>query len=355
MPSNLRPRASFPARLARVVGALGGLALWSAAAAAVAAHGPVPDEAPTIGSLLLGWSFEPVPTLGILAAVAWWWWAVRRVNALHPANPVPRRRSVAFGLGMFAIAFALMSGVGRYDTSLFSVHMVQHVLLLLVAAPLIALSAPVTLLLRLSSHETRQRWILPALHSRIARAVGYPVVTWILFATVMWVTHFSPLFDAALEDPFVHDLEHGLFLVAALLFWWPAVALDPGPWRMPHPGRVLYVFMQMPQNTFLAVVILNATTVLYHHYATLQRTWGPPPLEDQHLAAAVMWLAGDGVFIAALFALIYGWMKAEGRDTGRIDRRAATELAEIRRRETRLAERLAGEREDAQPGSGALR
>ena len=94
--------------------------------------------------------------------------------------------------------------------------MVQHILLMLVAAPLIALSAPITLLLRVSSHETRRRWILPVLHSRIVRTLAFPVVAWILFAAVMWVAHFSPLFDAALEDPFIHELEHVLFLTVAL-------------------------------------------------------------------------------------------------------------------------------------------
>ena len=127
------------------------------------AHGLVPGEAPTIPSLLLDWTFEPLPTLGIAVATAWWLWAVRRVNSLHPANPVPRSRTIAFLAAMAALAFALVSGVARYDTTLFSVHMVQHVVLMLVAAPFIALSAPITLVLRLSSPSTRQRWILPIL------------------------------------------------------------------------------------------------------------------------------------------------------------------------------------------------
>ncbi len=175
---------------------------------------------------------------------------------------------------MLALAFALISGIESYDTSLFSIHMVQHVLLMLVAAPLIALAAPVTLALRVSSPGTRRRWLLPLLHSRVVRFLAHPVVAWVMFAAMMWAAHFSPLFNASLEDPFVHDLEHLLFLSGALLFWWPAVALDPAPWRMSHPARIGYLFTQMTQNTFLAVVILNATTVLYPHYATLVRPWG---------------------------------------------------------------------------------
>jgi putative copper resistance protein D len=352
-------------RLRTVTRVMVGALAWLATAATVAAHGPVQAEPPTPASFLFDWTFEPLPTLGIAVAALWWRWAVGRVNSLHPANPVPVRRSVAFAGGLLALAFALLSGIDRYDTTLFSVHMVQHVLLTLVAAPLIALAAPITLMLRLASPATRRRWILPVLHSRLTRAFAFPVVAWVIFAGVMWVSHFSPLFDAALEDPLIHDLEHALFLGSALLFWWPAIALDPAPWRMPHPGRVMYVFLQMTQNTLLAVVLLNVGTVLYAHYATLNRTWGPSALEDQGTAAGIMWLAGDAIFLVAIMAIVAGWMRADARDTGRTDRRAAVELADIRVREGLLADRLlaerlvadglAHEREEGQPGSGASR
>src|SRR5688572_304096 len=346
-------RPALPLRLRSLLGL--GAVCWLAAAGSVSAHGPVPAEPPSAATLLLGWTFEPLPTLGIAVAAAWWWWAVRRVNAAHPSNAVPVRRSVAFAAGLLALAVALLSGVDRYDTTLFSIHMVQHVLLTLVAAPLIALAAPITLVLRVASPETRRRWVLPILHARLVRILAFPVVAWLIFAGVMWVSHFSALFDAALEDPLVHDLEHALFLGAALLFWWPAVALDPAPWRMPHPARALYVFLQMPQNTFLAVVLLGAQAALYPHYATLARTWGPTPLADQQAAAGIMWLVGDAIFLVAVMAIVVGWMRAEARDSGRNDRRAAAEMADIRVREGLLADRLAREREDRQPGSGASR
>jgi putative copper resistance protein D len=187
------------------------------------------------------------------------------------------------------------------------------------------------------------------------RVLAFPVVAWLIFAAVMWGSHFTALFDAALEDPAVHVLEHGLFLGAAFLFWWPAVALDPAPWRMSHPVRALYLFLQMPQNTFLAVVILGASAPLYPHYASLTAAWLPDPLADQQLAAGLMWVIGDLVFLVAIMAVIVGWMRAEARDTERADRRAAAELQVIRSNERRLADRLAREREDAQPGSGVAR
>ena len=330
----------------RSIAAVGALVAWAAVAGPVSAHGPVPIEAPSAASLLLGWTFEPLPTLGIAVAVGWWLWAVRRVDAAHPRNPVPRRRTVAFLAGMLALAFALVSGIGSYDTSLFSVHMVQHVLLMLVAAPLLALAATVTLVLRLSSPGTRRRWVLPVLHSRVVRFMAHPVTAWLMFAVMMWATHFSPLFNASLEDPVLHDIEHALFLTGALFFWWPAVALDPAPWRMSHPARIGYLFTQMTQNTFLAVVILNATSVLYPHYATLVRPWGIAALDDQRLAAGIMWILGDAVFLTAILAVVAGWMRAEARNEAREDRRAGAEMTQIRIRERRLAERLAEERGD---------
>jgi cytochrome c oxidase assembly factor CtaG len=323
--------------------------VWLSGAASVLAHGPAPAEAPSIANLVLGWTFEPLPTLGIGASLLWWRWAVRRVDAAHPSNPVPRRRTVAFVGAQVALAVALMSGIDRYDTTLFSIHMVQHILIALVAAPLLALSGPITLLLRLASPGTRKRQILPILHSRVLRVVSFPVVGWVVFAAVMWIAHFSPLFDAALEDPVIHDLEHGLFLASALLFWWPAIGIDPAPWRMAHPVRIVHIFLEMTQNTFLAVVLLNVGTVLYAHYATVIRTWGPTPLEDQRLAAGIMWLAGDLIFIGAIMGTVVAWLRFETKDAVRTDRHAVDELAAIRVRERRLAERLADERGETRP------
>ncbi len=332
-------------RLRRLTGVVGAVLAGMALAGPVLAHGPVPSDPPSAAGLLLGWSFEPAILLPLLGVAIAWIVAVRRVDAAHPANRVPRLRTIAFLGGIGAIAVALQSGIERYDTALFSVHMVQHILLTLVAAPLIALGAPVTLLLRVASPRVRSRWLLPALHSRPMQVVAFPVVAWLLFAGVMWAAHFSPLFDLALENRLVHDLEHVLFLGSALLFWWPAVGLDPGPWRLSHPARVLYVFLQMPQNTLLAVVILNAPAVLYAHYATLDRPWGPTALFDQQAAGGIMWLAGDLLFIAAIAAILAGWERHEELDTSRSERQADVERVAIRARESRLAERLAEEHE----------
>jgi putative membrane protein len=320
--------------------ALGGLA-----AGPVLAHGPVPAEAPTALGLAFGWTLEPAVLLPLLAAALGWIWIVRRIDRLHPGNPVPRRRTAAFLGGLAVIAVALMSGIDAYDTTLFSVHMVQHLLLTLVAAPLVALGAPITALLRVATPNVRRTVILPILHSRLMQILSFPVVAWLVFAGVMWGTHFSPLFDRSLEDPIVHDFEHALYLMAGLLFWWPAVGLDPSPWRMSHPVRAMYVLLQMPQNTFLALTILSASVPLYAHYATLVVPWGGSALDDQRIAGGLMWIGGDVLFIAAMAAVVAGWMRHEKRQEVAVDRRVDREREAIRIRETRLADRLAEERD----------
>jgi cytochrome c oxidase assembly factor CtaG len=327
------------------IAVVAGLSASLTAPGVALAHGPVPAAPPDPVNLVFSWSIEPAVLLPMLAAVVVWLRLVGRIDRAHPSNPVPRRRTLAFLAGLAVIAIALMSGIDTYDTTLFSVHMVQHLLLTLVAAPLLALSAPITMLLRAATPKVRRRVILPILHSRFMRVISFPVVAWLVFAGVMWGTHFSPLFDVSLENPVVHDLEHALYLIAGLLFWWPAVGLDPSPWRMPHPVRAMYVFLQMPQNTFLAVTILNASDVLYPHYATLVRSWGPSALIDQGIAGGLMWICGDILFLTSMGLILAGWMRHEQVVEAATDRRLDAERAAIRLRESQLAERLAAERD----------
>ncbi len=290
--------------------------------------GGVPPP-PTLAIILLDWTFYPQVAISLAIAALAYLWAVRRVNAAHPANPVPVDRPVFFLLGLACTAIALMSGIERYDTELFAVHMVQHLLLVFGAAPAIILAAPITLLLRAATPDVRNRWILPALRSRVVRVVGHPLVAWLLFTFVMWGSHVSPLFDAALRDPLIHDMEHGLYLATALLFWWPVVGRDPSPYRLPYPARVFYLFAQMPLNSLLGVAILFSDQVLYPHYATTGRPWPPSPLEDQQLAGAVMWGVGDAFFLLAILLVLADWMRHEEEATRR--REAAEDAVAARR------------------------
>jgi cytochrome c oxidase assembly factor CtaG len=310
----------------RMVGMLATMAGLALTAPVVLAHGYAPEPANAL-ELALAWSIEAHVLLPLLAAFVLYWRAVRQVAREHPANPVPRWREWSWYAGLLVLLIALQSPIATYDTTFFSVHMVQHLLMAMVAAPLLALAAPITLLLRVSSPATRQKVLLPLLHSRPMRIITFPVVTWILFAGVMWATHFSPLYDAALESEAIHLLEHALYMGVAILFWWPVVGADPSPWRMPHAARIGYLFLGMPQSSFLGLAILSAPAVLYEHYSTVERTWGPSPLADQQLAGGIMWAGGDLAFLLAMILAVWVWLRAEEEEGRRVDARLDREAA----------------------------
>ena len=306
--------------------ALGGLAAPPAAGAALA--GPAPGSqvpAPTPGRLLLSWSFNPLVTVGLLAVAIAYLQARRRLVADGVAWPA--RRTAYFLSGVGAIALALLSPIEAYDTALFSVHVTQHMLLTMVAAPLLALGAPVTLALRVARGRTRRR-MTRVLHSPPLKVIGHPLVAWVLFTMSLYALYFSPLFDLTLRNPLVHDLVHLHFLAAGLLFWWPLVGLDPSRWRMPHIARLLFVFLMVPFHAFLGVAIMNSGRVLAPTLESFQRSWGPTPLADQQVGGAILWGAGDLIALGAVLGILISWASYEEKVVAvREDRRLARERA----------------------------
>ncbi len=146
---------------ARTAGALlGGIAALGLAPA-VLAHGTAVPPPPDLATFIFGWTFDPLAWLPAIVALLLWRVGVNRVNRAHPEHPVPRRRTVYWVAGVLTILYAIDSGLALYDTTLFSLHMVQHLLLTLVGPPLLLMAGPITLLLQASSPETRRRYILP--------------------------------------------------------------------------------------------------------------------------------------------------------------------------------------------------
>jgi putative copper resistance protein D len=169
--------------------------------------------------------------------------------------------------------------------------------------------------------------LLVVLHSRLVRVLTFPLLAWFLFAALNWGWHFSDLYDQALEVDWLHYLQHITLFGAALLFWFPVVGADPGPWRLPYPVRLFYLFLAMPQNSFLGVAILNAAGVLYPHYAAVVRDWGPSPLIDQQAGGTLMWVWGDLALILAMVAVIAAWVRQEERRNAREEARLDAEEA----------------------------
>jgi cytochrome c oxidase assembly factor CtaG len=254
----------------------------------------------------------------LVAAALLWLVAADRARAAHGPAAVSRRRTALFLAGIGTVAVALLSPLDAGAATRFSVHMVQHLLLTLVAAPLLVLARPVTLALQAASPATRGRLLLPALRSRPLAALTAPPLAWCGFALVLWATHFSPLYQAALADPALHALEHLAYLGSALLFWSVVAAVDPSPARLSPPARILYLLLVMPQMTFLGLAIYSARHVLYPAYAA-----APDALADQRLAAALMGGTGMLVVVPAVGALLLDWLAREERAARRADARLA--------------------------------
>ena len=252
----------------------------------------------------------------LVAAAVLWLVAAHQVRAARGPGAVSWRRTALFLGGLGVLAAALESPIDAAAASRFSVHMVQHLLLTLVAAPLLVLARPVTLALQASTPATRRRLLLPALRSRPLALVSWPPVAWCGFALVLWATHFSPLYQAALADPGLHALEHLAYLGSALLFWSVVAAVDPSPARLSPPARIFYLFLAMPQMTFLGLAIYDARHVLYPAYGT-----GPAALADQRLAGALMGGGGALVFLPAVAVLLADWWAREERAARRADAR----------------------------------
>ena len=273
-----------------------------------------------MASVLTAGTFDPTVVAALLATVVLYLEGVRRVR--RPDRQLGNRAACFLG-GLAVLWVALQSPIDTYAGTRLAVHMVQHLLLTMVAAPLLVLGAPVTLALRASSPATRRRWLLPLLRSRPVRLLSVPVLCWAQFAVVLWASHFSPLYEAAVRNSGVHALEHLLYLASAVLFWSPVVGVDPSPRRLSHPARLLYLFLAMPQASFLGLALWGASRVLYPSY---QAALGPAAaLDDQHLAGTIMGSAGMLVMVAALGLVLLDWLRREEREAARIDARLGVE------------------------------
>jgi putative membrane protein len=267
--------------------------------------------------VLLAWTFPPASVVGVAILAVAYLEGVRVVSR-GGGLPNPKKRTACFLAGVGVLALSLLSPIDTYAEQLLSVHMVQHLLITMVAAPLLLLGGPVTLILRSATPLGRRRFLRPALRSGVARTLGNPVVAWTGFAVIMWGTHFTGLYELALERQSVHALEHLVYLAAALLFWWPVLGVDPSPSRLPHAARILYLFAAMPVTAFLGLAIYGSDRVLYPHYLVASARLGVSALNDQHLAGAIMWVSAMVVMLPALGKVLFDWLDREDREGARM-------------------------------------
>jgi putative copper resistance protein D len=270
---------------------------------------------------MTSWRVDPPVVVGLFGIGLVYVNATRRLKRLGAG--FPRTRERCFLAGLVVIFLALNGPIDAGASELLSVHMFQHMVLTMVAAPLIVLGAPVTLALRASSPGTRRSILAPILNSRTARIVANPLVGWSLLFVVLWVTHLTSLYEAAMLNRGLHALEHVAYLGSAILFWWPVAGLDPIPSRISHPARILYLFLAMPPMAFLGLAIYSSGHLLYPYYARVAGATIASALADQHLAGALMWEGGMFVVVPALALVLLDWMRRDEREAERTEERAA--------------------------------
>jgi putative copper resistance protein D len=274
----------------------------------------------TPGRLLTAWTWEWSMALGI--AVAAGLYIAGLVVLHHRGDRWPARRSVSFLLGgLGSIGLATLSALGTYDTVLLSVHMVQHMILMMVAPMFLALGAPVTLALRTLPSRPRAM-LLALLHSRLARVLTFAPLTFALFIATPFALYYSPFYELSLRSGFWHAFLHLHFIIIGALLMWPLMGIDPVPGRISYPLRVLMMFLMLPFHAFLGVSIMSSTQLIAENwYLAFNRTWPPSPLDDQYLAGGILWGSGDVIALVMLIALFAQWYASSQREARREDRR----------------------------------
>jgi cytochrome c oxidase assembly factor CtaG len=227
--------------------------------------------------------------LGVLGALAWLY--MRGWRQLHRQMPehFPFWRLVAFLGGLTAIFAALASPLDAFGVLLLQAHMVQHLLLIMAAPPLLWLGQPVLALLRGLPPTVLKRGLGPFLSCltarRIGRCITHPLVCWLALCSTVVAWHLPALYELGLRSQSWHEVEHACFLVAAMLFWWPVVQVWPGQSSWPRWMMVPYLLLADLVNTALSAVLSFSDHVLYPTYELAPRLWGISAIEDQAAAA----------------------------------------------------------------------
>jgi putative copper resistance protein D len=251
-----------------------------------------------------------VAALGILTAAAYVA-AVRAYRVRFPARRFPASRVACFLAGVAAMTTVLLPAADALADRFLTAHMMQHLVLTLIGPPLLLLGAPLSLAVALvpvrAARAIARGVRFPPVHALLA-----PPVALTIFVAVLWIAHFSPLYEAALGVEWIHAMEHLLFVGTALLFWTTVVQVGYVPRPAAFAIRMFALFVAIPQGAFLGLAIYAAHRPLYAHYAA-QMTLANA-LVDQRDGGATMWIGGGGVLLCALLLTAGAWAARERRE-----------------------------------------
>ena len=264
------------------------------------------------------WEFSPFAILVLtLAVVAALWYLRAQWSLSTRGRRWSRKRTVAFLSGLVAIVIALQSPVATFTMEYFQAHVIQHLLLMVIGPPLLAMGAPMTLALQTSSRSGKVR-ILAILNSRPFRILTHPIPVWILYYFSMFAFFLTFALGFAMNHMWVMDLVNLAFLSASTLFWWPIVGLDPIPhWQMSHGVRMANLLIGVPIESFLALALLNNSRPAASMYS----------LSSTHSGAAILWIGAELFTFIALIPVFLQWVRFEERKAARYDAKLDAELA----------------------------
>ena len=261
------------------------------------------------------WRWDTVAIVLALAAAALYGWGMWRVRRRHRARPWPVARAAAFGAGLAAVIVALCSSIGVYQDTLFWVHMVQHLLLIMVAPALLVVGRPLMLLLHASRNPVH-RTVKRVLRSLPVTVLTCPLVGVPLYAAAVVGTHLTGFMNEVITNPWAQTGEHALYLVAGWLYLAPGFGREPIRWRLSAPAKIVLVVLAMPIDTFTGVVLLMTRHEPWSAYLAQGRGWGPTPLTDVHWGGAVMWIGADAIMMVLIVAALFSWLTAPRRGRG---------------------------------------
>src|SRR5215470_17493298 len=256
------------------------------------------------------WQFAPVVTGAVVIAAGLYLWGVRRVARRHPARPWPAWRTWMFLGGLAVVVLALESGIGSYDDVLFWDHMVQHLMLIMVAPPLLIVGQPITLLLH-ASRNPLHTWVKRIARSRLASFLTWPVLGIAAYAGVVAAAHLTGLASQVDTNPALHDAEHVAFLVVGYLFFLPILGTEPIRWRLSYPVRFVILILVMPVDTFTGLLLGFGTASTPGVVTGPRPPWAPGPVADLHAGGAVMWIAGDAIMFGLMMLVFLMWSMDE--------------------------------------------
>ncbi|ATW47363.1 cytochrome c oxidase assembly protein [Streptomyces xantholiticus] len=288
-------------------------------------HGMTMDLPPfTLGR---GLEFSPDAffLVGCLAALGLYGWGVVRLRRRGDDWPVSR--TVWFTTGVLSIALMMCTKLNDYGMVMFSVHMVQHMVISMLSPIVLLLGAPITLALRALPVAGRGRKgprevLLMLLHSRYMRIVTHPVFTIPLFIASLYGLYFTPLFDFLMESKAGHIAMMLHFLAVGLVFFWPIMGVDPGPHRPGYVMRMLELFAGMPFHAFFGIALMMASEPMVGAYRNPPASLGIDALSDQNAAGGIAWAFSEIPSVMVLIALVFQWYRSDQRLAKRRDRAA---------------------------------